>query len=132
MPHVGRGAFGMATLSGALCVVLLLSIIGGCGNGRIVLPISIDPTTITVPSDGRELRTDPAAVRGIAAILARDLGLPVPPRFTVYLYGSAKSFERGLVHDGDVSPARAAELSDFAIGVGRRRQLLLNEEGAVS
>ena len=56
----------------------------------------------------------------------------MPPRFTVYLYGSAKSFERGLVQDGDVSPARAAELSDFAIGVGRRRQLLLNEEGADS
>jgi hypothetical protein len=132
MPQVGRSAVGMVTLGGGLLVVLLLAIIGGCGNGRMVLPISIDPTTITVPTDGRELRTDAAAVRGIAAILARDLGLPVPSRFTVYLYGSAKSFERGLVQDGDVSPARAAELSDFAIGVGRRRQLLLNEEGADS
>jgi hypothetical protein len=120
----------MATVAGGLVVVLLLAVLGGCGNGRMVLPISIDPATIAVPSDGRELRSDPAAVRGIAAILARDLGLPVPPRFTVYLYGSAKSFERGLIQDGDVSPARAAELSDFAIGVGRRRQLLLNEEGA--
>lgn len=132
MPQVARGAVGLFTLGGGLSLVLLLAIIGGCGNGRLVLPISIDPATITVPTDGRELRTDPAAVRGIAAILARDLGLPVPPRFTVYLYGSAKSFERGLVQDGDVSPARAAELSDFAIGVGRRRQLLLNEEGADS
>jgi hypothetical protein len=132
MPQIARGAFGMVTLAGGLCLVLLLAIVGGCGNARLVLPISIDTTTASVPTDGRELRTDPAAVRGIAAILARDLGLPVPSRFTVFLYGSAKSFERGLVQDGDVSPARAAELADFAIGVGRRRQLLLNEEGADS
>src|ERR1700752_859063 len=110
MPQVARSAVGMFTLGGGLSLVLLLAIIGGCGNGRLVLPISIDPTTITVPTDGREVRTDPAAVRGIAALPGRELGLPVPPRFIVYLYGSAKSFERGLVQDGDVSPARAAEL----------------------
>jgi hypothetical protein len=132
MPQAARGAFGMVTLAGGLCLVLLLAIVGGCGNARMVLPISIDTTTTSVPIDGRELRTDDAAVRGIAAILGRDLGLPVPARFTVFLYGSTKSFERGLVQDGDVSPARAAELADFAIGVGRRRQLLLNEEGADS
>ena len=130
MLQIARGALGMVTLAGALCLFLLLAVVGGCGNARLVLPISIDLASISVPTDGRELRTDPAAVRGIAAILARDLGLPVPPRFTVFLYNSAKSFERGLVQDGDVSPARAAELADFAIGVGRRRQLLLNEEGA--
>jgi hypothetical protein len=132
MPHVTRGAFGMVSLAGGLCLVLLLAVVGGCGNARMVLPIAIDIATASVPVDGRELKTDSAAVRGIAAILARDLGLPVPSRFTVFLYGSTKSFERGLVQDGDVSPARAAELADFAIGVGRRRQLLLNEEGADS
>src|SRR5262245_59714036 len=104
MPQVGRSAVGMLSLGGALSLVLFLAVIGGCGNGRLVLPISIDPATITVPTDGRDLRNDPAAVRGIAAILSRELGLPVPARFTVYLYGSAKSFERGLVQDGDVSP----------------------------
>lgn len=130
MPQVARRAVGIVTIGGGLCTLLVLTIIAGCGNGRLVLPITIDPSTIAAPADGHELRTDAAAVRGIAAILARELMLPVPARFTVYLYNSAKSFERGLVQDGDVSPARAAELSDFAIGVGRRRQLLLNEEGA--
>jgi len=129
MPLVARRALGTITVTGGLLVVLLIAIIGGCGNGRIVLPISIDPLSITPPHDGRDLRTDAAAVRGIAAILARELGLPVPARFTVYFYDTAKAFERGLIQDGEVSPARAAELSDFAIGVGRRRQLLLNEEG---
>jgi hypothetical protein len=48
----------------------------------------------------------------------------------VYVYHNRQSFERGLVEDANVSPNRAAELSDFAIGVGKRRQLLLNDEGA--
>jgi hypothetical protein len=129
MPSRLRRAFGTVTIVGGLLALLVLAVIGGCGNSRLVLPISIDPLAITPPRDGRELRTDAIAVRGIAAILARELGLPVPSRFTVFVYDSAKSFERGLIQDGDVSPARAAELSDFAIGVGRRRQLLLNEEG---
>jgi hypothetical protein len=129
MPLVARRALTTVTLVSGLLALVFLAIIGGCGNSRLVLPITIDPMSLAVPRDGRELRTDAAAVRGIAAILARELGLPVPSRFTVYFYDSAKSFERGLIQDGDVSPARAAELSDFAIGVGRRRQLLLNEEG---
>ena len=129
MPLVARRALATVTLGSGLLALVLLAIIGGCGNGRLVLPITIDPMSLAAPRDGRELRTDAAAVRGIAAILARELGLPVPSRFTVFFYDSAKSFERGLIQDGDVSPARAAELSDFAIGVGRRRQLLLNEEG---
>jgi hypothetical protein len=129
MPLVARRTLGTLTLSGGLLALLVLAILGGCGNGRMVLPITIDPMSIVPPRDGRELRTDAAALRGIAGILARELGLPVPSRFTVYVYDSAKSFERGLIQDGDVSPVRAAELSDFAIGVGRRRQLLLNEEG---
>jgi len=129
MPLVARRALTTVTLGSGLLALVFLAIIGGCGNGRLVLPITIDPMSLAAPRDGRELRTDAAAVRGIAAILARELALPVPSRFTVYFYDSAKSFERGLIQDGDVSPARAAELSDFAIGVGRRRQLLLNEEG---
>ena len=129
MPLVARRALTTVTLGSGLLALVFLAIIGGCGNGRLVLPIAIDPMSLVSPRDGRELRTDALAVRGIAAILARELGLPVPSRFTVYFYDSAKSFERGLIQDGDVSPARAAELRDFAIGVGRRRQLLLNEEG---
>jgi hypothetical protein len=129
MPLVARHGLATVSLRRGLLTLLLLAIVGGCGNSRMVLPITIDPLSVAPPRDGRELRTDAAAVRGIAAILARELGLPVPSRFTVYVYDSAKSFERGLIQDGEVSPARAAELSDFAIGVGRRRQLLLNEEG---
>src|SRR5205807_8288298 len=38
-------------------------------------------------------------------------------------------FEQGLVSDGRLPAVRAAELSEFAIGVGKRRQLLLQDDG---
>jgi hypothetical protein len=50
----------------------------------------------------------------------------------MYVYSSRRIFEEGLVQDGQVSRLRAAELSDFAAGIGKRRQLLLHHEGAVS
>lgn len=60
-------------------------------------------------------------------MLVRDFGLPVPDRVTVYVYGSRREFEEGLVRDARLSPARAAELSESAIGVGRPRQLLFHD-----
>lgn len=81
-------------------------------------------------ADARGLTTHERAVRGIAAIMAREPGVSVPPAVTVYGYETHRVFERGLVQDAHVSPARAAELSDFAIGIGKRRPLLLSNEGA--
>ncbi len=116
----------------ALRVIGLIALVvsAGCGNGRLVVAVTIDPASLQPPTDARVLTTHEQAVRGIAAILARDLALPVPEQVTVFVYGSRKVFERGLIEDGRVSPVRAAELSDFAIGIGKRRQLLLNDEGA--
>jgi len=111
-------------------VLVALVIVAGCGSGRLVVPISIDVAALRPPTDARLLMTHEHAVRGIAAILVRELDLPVPEQLTVFVYGSRKVFEKGLVEDARVSPARAAELSDFAIGIGKRRQLLLNDEGA--
>jgi hypothetical protein len=105
-----------------------LVIVAGCGSGRVVLPVAIDPNVQVVPADSRELTNHERAVQGIAAILAKDLKLPMPERVTVYVYSSRQVFEQGLIRDAHVSPVRAAELSDFAIGVGRRRQLLFNDE----
>jgi hypothetical protein len=116
---------------GFVCGFLLLVavvIIAGCGTGRVVLPVTIDPNTQVVPSDSREMTNHERAVQGIAALLARDLKLPMPERVTVFVYATRHVFEQGLIRDAHVSPVRAAELSDFAIGVGRRRQLLFNDE----
>jgi hypothetical protein len=112
-------------LFGALALVAVLG--GGCGNGRIVLPMTMDSRAVAIP-EARSLTTHEAAVRGIAAVFIRELGLPVPDRLTVYVYPSRAVFEYGLIHDGHLSSSRAAELAEFAIGVGKRRQLLFNDD----
>ena len=116
---------------GLACGFLLLVavvIVAGCGSSRVVLPVTIDPATQVSPADSKELTNHERAVQGISAILAKDLRMPMPDKVTVYVYSSRQVFEQGLIRDAHVSPVRAAELSDFAIGVGRRRQLLFNDE----
>ena len=113
-------------------LIALALLAAGCAGGRTVVPVTMEPATLPIPKSAHEFLTHEHAVRGIAAILTRDLHLPVPHEVTVYVYSSRQIFEDGLVRDGRVSRLRAAELSDFAAGIGKRRQLLLHHEGAVS
>jgi hypothetical protein len=115
--RVGAGLLALAALA-----------LAGCGGGRSVLPVTLDAPTLAQPVDVGRFTDDQSAVRGIAAILSRDLGLPVPDAVTVYVYASRDVFQQGLIRDGRVSPVRAAELSDFAVGVGKRRTLLLQHD----
>jgi len=112
--------------------VALALAVGGCAGGRTVVPVSMEPASMPIPQSAYEFATHEQAVRGIAAILIQDLRMPVPQHVTVYVYSSRRIFEDGLVQDGRVSRLRAAELSDFAAGIGKRRQLLLHHDGAVS
>ena len=115
----------------AVLSLLIFTLVAGCGasgSGRTVVPIAMDPAALVAPADSAELTTHDAAVRGIAGILVNELRLPMPDRVTVNVYASRQVFEQGLIQDANVSPVRAAELSDFAIGVGKRRQLLFNDE----
>ncbi len=123
------GTRGLTRRAGILLLLGIL-LVSGCGSGRLVVPVTIDPAALTPPASPRDLTTHERAVRGIAAIMMQELQLPLPERVTVFVYATRQVFERGLIHDAHVSPARAAELSDFAIGIGKRRQLLLNDEGA--
>ena len=68
-----------------LIVVLALLTLGGCQTAHSVVPIALDPATLVPPSDPRLLITHYAAVRGIAAMLARELALPLPDRVPVYV-----------------------------------------------
>ncbi len=125
----------MKSISQRLTAALLITLtsLAGCGSGRLVLPFTIDAATLAAPPlDTTQLASHEDAIRGIAAILARDLRLPMPPAFTAYVYSGREGFERGLVVDAHVSPFRAAELSEFAVGIGKRRQLLLNDEGGTA
>jgi hypothetical protein len=111
-------------------VVLLACLalgLGGCQSARSVIPVSLEPAGLVLPEDPRLLGSHEAAVRGISAMLTREFGLPVPDQVTVYVYGSRQVFEEGLVRDAHLSPTRAAELSEFAVGVGRPRQLLFHD-----
>ncbi|HET7341624.1 MAG TPA: hypothetical protein VFL90_09190, partial [Methylomirabilota bacterium] len=104
--------------------------LSACQTGsRVVLPVAFEePPASAAPRYPDDFGTHEAAVRGVAALLERELGLPVPGQVTVYLYGSRSVFEQGLVADGRLSALRAAELSGFAVGVGKRRQLLLQDD----
>ena len=125
MNRISHRWLGVATLA-------VLIVITTCAAARVVIPFSVDPATLTVPRDARALTTHEAAVRGLTAILVRELGLPMPATFTLYVYSGRHPFEQGLVNDAQVAPARASELSEFAVGIGKRRQLLLNDEGGAA
>jgi hypothetical protein len=88
----------------------------------------MQPATLVAPAGPVDLSSHEATVRGVAAVIVREVGLPLPERVTVFVYSSREVFEQGLVDDGRVSRLRAAELSDFAVGLGKRRQLLLYQE----
>jgi hypothetical protein len=113
-------------------VIMIAVVAAGCTQGRTVVPVRMQPAVFTIPSQPLDLSSYEATVRTVAAVIARDLGLPLPETVMVYVYSSRQIFEQGLVDDGHVSRVRAAELSDFAVGVGKRRQLLLHHEANVA
>ena len=77
-------------------------VVAGCGSGRLVLPVAIDPKPQVVPSDSRDMTNHESAVQGISAILAKGLNLPMPERVTVFVYSSRQVFEQGLIRDANV------------------------------
>ena len=111
-------------------VVCAAAVLAGGSDGRVAVPLWLDPLSLTAPTDARALRTTDEAVRGIAAIMATRFGLPIPDRVMVRVYDGRRAFEQGLMRDARVSPVQASKLSDFAIGVGARGQVLLNDRPA--
>jgi hypothetical protein len=112
----------------AVAALALLGVVGCRGGGRIVLPVTLEEPAPALHYPG-DFGSHEAVVRGVATLLAQDLGLAVPEQVTVYIYSSREVFEQGLVSDGRLPVLRAAELSEFAVGVGKRRQLLLHHHG---
>ena len=112
----------------AVVALALLGVVGCRGGGRIVLPVRLEEPAPALHYPG-DFGSHEAVVRGVATLLAQDLGLAVPEQVTVYIYSSRAVFEQGLVSDGRLPVLRAAELSEFAVGVGKRRQLLLHHHG---
>jgi hypothetical protein len=117
-------------LGACLLVALLATSCAARGHTRVVVPVSFqEPGAAAAPQYPADFVNHESVVRGVAALLTRELALPVPEEVTVYIYSSRAVFEQGLVSDGRLPVVRAAELSEFAVGVGKRRQLLLHDEG---
>ena len=89
----------MKSVSQRLPAALMIGIlsVAGCGSGRVVLPFTLDTTTLTTSQTSRDFTPTEDAIRGISAILVRDLALPLPYTFTAYVYSDRHGFERGLV-----------------------------------
>jgi len=121
------------TLARLGAVIAAALVLGSCqtSGSRLVLPVAFEEpapaATLRYPDD---FRSHEATVRGVASLLSRELALPVPDRVMVYIYSTRAVFEQGLMNDGRLPAVRAAELSEFAVGVGKRRQLLLQDEGS--
>ena len=109
-------------------MVCLVTVLAGGTDGRVVVPLWLDLLSFQPPTDARTLRTTDDAVRGIAAIMSKRFGLVVPDPVTVHVYGGRRAFEQGLMRDARVSPLLASKLSGFAVGVGSRGQVLLNDQ----
>jgi hypothetical protein len=110
------------------CLVLSVAIaaLGGCGSARASRSLWTDSITLTLDPSLGGFRSTEAAVRGVAAVLMWDFGLPLPDRVGVFVYGGRRAFQQGLIADAGLGVSSASELSEFAIGVAGRGQLLLN------
>ena len=62
---------------------------------------------------------------GLSSISCSTSGFVPRPSRDVYSAGMSST---GLIQDAQVTPVAAAELSEFADRIGKRRQLLLNDE----
>lgn len=109
-------------------IAMAALVTAGCAQGRTVVPVRMAPVAASASVETLDLESYEATVRTVAGVIARDLRLPLPETVMVYVYSSREIFQQGLIVDGQVSRVRAAELSDFAVGVGKRRQLLLHHE----
>jgi hypothetical protein len=113
---------------GTILLVLIFLSTGCAAANRSVVPVDLHVNTLDLPTEAPDRWVPETTVRAVAAVMVRELGLVVPERVTVYVYSGREVFEQGLIRDADIAPVRAAELSDFAVGVGKRRQLLLHDE----
>jgi len=100
-----------------------LLFMAACGATKVAPAAPIAATwdvTLTVPAVHRQ------AVEEIVTIMRRDLGLPLPPQVSVFVYDSRAAFRSGLIEEGYVAPDRVNEIASFAAGLARPGRVLLH------
>jgi hypothetical protein len=113
----------MPSPAGRLACLLLAAAAGACAAGTRVVPIAPPAGTHTSAAPIADYQQ---AMDAIAAVVQRDLGLPVP-RVALYLYPDGRAYEQGLVADRHMDPAQARDIAKFSRGLGGRDRISANE-----
>lgn len=114
------GTRGLLRSCGALALAVVLA---ACAKPAIVEFQLGDPVRRPAPSPIEDYR---GAVEAIAAVISRDLGIPLPHRVSLYLYPTPWAFGHGLEADGGLSSAGAAAMSGYATAVTTPGRVLVN------
>lgn len=107
---------------------VLAWVLAGCARATLVLPVELGADVPTPRHDFDAIRGYEAAVRVMAAVIAGELGLRLPHRFTVFVYPTRAEYEGGLVRDGRLPPGRAARVAGYSVALGQPRRLFINDE----
>jgi hypothetical protein len=105
----------------------LALLVAGCAADPRVLPVRLDPRALEGPARVGPLTDYAPAVRAVSAVMARDLGLPLPSAVTLFIYPSREGYADGLIDVGGLPAARAREISGYSVGLGQHRRLFINE-----
>jgi hypothetical protein len=68
-----------------------------------------------------------ATMESLVALMKEELGLPFPPRVSLYLYPNDLVFERGLQEEAGFAPASAVRTAGYASAVATNGKVLVNE-----
>jgi hypothetical protein len=112
-------------LAAPLAALVLL--VAGCAAETRVVAVRLDAGALDGRAPAGPLVDYAPAVRAISAVMTRDLGLPLPPAVTVFVYPSREAYARGLATVGGLPAARAREISGYSAGLGQHRRLFINE-----
>jgi hypothetical protein len=112
-----------------LATVLALGVLpaAGCGRQTLVLPVSIQQDARTTPAQAAPLRGYESAVRAVASVMVSEHGLPLPPRFTLFVYPTREAYAEGLAGAGLMPSLRAAEVAGHSVGLGQHQRLFIND-----
>jgi hypothetical protein len=113
----------MPSAAGRLAGLLLAVAAGTCLGAPRVIPIA---PPAGAHKSAAQIADYQDAMDAIAAVMQREIGLPVP-RVALYLYADRAAYEQGLVADRHMDPAMARDIANFSRGVGSHNRISANE-----
>lgn len=116
----------MAPLSRAVVVPAAIGLLlTGCLKPSVLhmdLAAALPP-----PTSASQTRNYQAAMESIVAFMRGELGIPFPPRVSLYLYPNQTAFEGGLQEEAGFAPMSAVRTAGYASAVATNGKVLVNE-----